>query len=118
MSEKIGDLGYIIVDCNDNERLALFWSQVLGLEITERSHPYIDLARSNRGAPVISFQQVEEPKITKNRLHLDVVVGDLERATEQISRIGGKLIQVCAEDPYDWRVMADPEDNEFCIVLG
>lgn len=118
MTEKIGDLGYIIVDCNDNERLAGFWSQVLGLEITERSHPYVDLARSSDDAPIISFQQVEEPKTTKNRLHLDVRVANLERATEQIALIGGRLVQMCSEDPFEWHVMADPEDNEFCIVLS
>lgn len=118
MPEKIGDLGYIIVDANDHERLALFWSQVLGLEISDRSHPYIDLAPADDQAPVISFQKVDEPKITKNRLHLDVKVTDLEIATERITAIGGRLLEVCLEEPYEWRVMADPEDNEFCIVTN
>lgn len=118
MGEKIGDLGYVIVDCIDTERVARFWSQVLGLEITERSHPYTDLARSADGAPVISFQQVAELKTAKNRIHLDVKVDDLEAATEKIKNIGGKLLQVCHEDSYTWRVMADPEGNEFCIVTN
>lgn len=116
MPEKVGDLGYIIVDCNDQERLALFWSQVLGLEITDRSHPYIDLAQYSDGAPVISFQKVDEPKTTKNRLHLDVIVPDLTIATERIIAIGGKLVEICFKEPYEWRVMSDPEANEFCIV--
>ena len=118
MSEAIGELAYIIVDCQDNERLASFWGKVLGLEVTQRSHPYIDLAAAADEAPVISFQQVAEPKITKNRLHLDVKVKDLEIATERIQAIGGRLIQACFEDPFEWRVMADPEDNEFCLVTG
>ena len=118
MPRGIGELAYIIVDCLDNERLASFWGEVLGLEITNRSHPYVDLAASANGAPVISFQQVAEPKITKNRLHLDVKVADLEVATERIQAIGGRLVQECFEDPFEWRIMADPEDNEFCIVTS
>lgn len=118
MPKGIGELGYIIVDCQDNVRLASFWSDVLGLEITQRSHPYIDLAPSADSAPIISFQQVAEPKITKNRLHLDVKVDDLRLATEQIQAIGGRLLQECLKEPFEWRVMADPEDNEFCLVTG
>lgn len=116
MGEKIGDLGYVIVDCVNAERVARFWSQVLGLKVTDRSYPYTDLARSADGAPVISFQQVTERKTIKNRIHLDVKVGDLEIATKRIEKIGGKLLRVCHEGPYTWRVMADPEGNEFCIV--
>lgn len=118
MPKGIGELAYIIVDCQDNERLASFWSEVLGLEITDHSHPYIDLAASSDDAPVISFQQVAEPKTTKNRLHLDVKVENLSVATERIQAIGGRLLQECFEEPFEWRIMADPEDNEFCLVTN
>lgn len=118
MPKGIGELAYIIVDCEDNERIATFWSNILGLEITSRSHPYIDLAASSDGAPVMSFQQVPEPKAVKNRLHLDVKVADLGVATEQIQALGGVLLREYFEEPYEWRVMADPEGNEFCLVLN
>ena len=54
-NERVGDLAYIIVDCVGNELLASFWGKILGLEITQRSGPYIDLARSGEHSPVISF---------------------------------------------------------------
>lgn len=116
MTDRVGELAYILIDCNDPERIASFWGQVLGLEITERSHPYIDLARPGEGVPILSFQKVDEPKTTKNRLHLDVKVADLEIAAERIQSLGGRVVQEYAEDPYRWSVMADPEENEFCIV--
>jgi predicted enzyme related to lactoylglutathione lyase len=116
MTERVGELAYVIIDCNDSQLLASFWGNVLGLEITRRSSPYIDLAPSSDQSPLISFQRVEEPKVSKNRLHLDIKVDDLETATETIQSLGGKLVQECFDDPYVWRVMADPEDNEFCIV--
>ena len=116
---KVGELAYIIIDCQDNLRVATFWSNILGLELeTEPSPPYIDLVQPPHGGPKLSFQQVEEPKATKNRLHMDIQVPDLQAATEQIVALGGRLIQECVEPPYAWRVMADPEGNEFCIVLN
>ncbi len=118
MSERVGELAYIIIDSIDPEGLASFWGSVLGLEISECSEPYVDLAPSAEHAPVLSFQRVPEAKEGKNRLHLDIKVGDLDVATAQIQTLGGKLVQECVEPPYEWRVMADPEDNEFCIVTN
>lgn len=118
MAERVGELAYIIVDSVDNELIASFWSNVLGLEITQRSGPYIDLAPSTKESPIISFQKVSEPKTTKNRLHLDVRVENLEIASTLIQSLGGKLVQECHEEPFEWRIMADPEDNEFCIVTN
>ena len=63
---KVGELAYIIIDCQDNLRVATFWSNILGLELeTDASPPYIDLVQPHHGGPKLSFQQVEEPKATK-----------------------------------------------------
>lgn len=118
MPNGIGELAYIIIDCLDAQRVATFWGQVLGLEITQKSPPYLDLARSSESAPVISFQEVPEPKTVKNRMHLDVRAEDLDDAEARITELGGNLVRRCVEPPYEWRVMADPEGNEFCLVLG
>jgi predicted enzyme related to lactoylglutathione lyase len=112
----VGELAYIIIDCHEPELLAEFWGKLLGLPTTQKSHPYVDLAPASDSSPVISFQKVNEDKNVKNRLHLDIKVEELKEATERIQALGGKLIKICIEDPYEWRVMADPEDNEFCIV--
>ncbi len=79
------------VDCADPDRLAEFWTLALGYEVAEPpdGHPtwaafsaavgadgetwsrIID--RRGLGSPVL-FHRVPEPKVTKNRLHLDVLV--------------------------------------------
>ena len=111
----IGEWKYLIVDANDNRRLAHFWSHVLGTPIKDESPPYIDLVPVV-GQPRMSFQQVDEPKRVKNRVHPDIKVADLEVAREQIVLLGGSVVRKCVEPPYQWYIMADPEDNEFCIV--
>ncbi len=115
---KIGDLAYLIVDCRDVEKVAGFWGKLLGLEISNHSHPYLDLMPARPEGPTLSFQQVSEPKMGKNRLHMDIKVEDLDAAWSQIELLGGRLTKKCTEGKWQWYVMADPEGNEFCLVLG
>ncbi|MFB0616971.1 VOC family protein [Streptomyces sp. AGS-58] len=63
------------------------------------------------------FQRVPEPKTGKNRLHLDLHPGP-DRRAEEVSRLealGARLLREVAEPSGRWAVMADPEDNEFCV---
>lgn len=71
------------------------------------------------GGPGICFQRVPESKTVKNRVHLDIVVADVERATALIEDLGGRKRGEPSdfhEGGWRWRMMADPEGNEFCLV--
>jgi predicted enzyme related to lactoylglutathione lyase len=71
------------------------------------------------GVPILRFQRVPEPKLVKNRVHLDVAVADLEEASRTAVALGGRRLseEALAEYHYRWLVMADPEGNEFCVVI-
>ena len=118
--ESIGRLVWIQIDCRDPIRLAAFWGAVFGLKIAntfgEPSH-YVVLAKREPDSPHISFQRVPEPKTVKNRLHFDIWVDDIERATTQIETLDGRRLPLedFQEHGFRWRVMADPEGNEFCL---
>lgn len=114
-SAAIGEWKYLIIDCIDNHVVAQFWAQVLGSTIKEESPPYIDLYPVG-GTPRMSFQEVNEVKQGKNRVHVDIKVADLEVARERVIKLGGSVVQKVIEPPYEWYVMADPEGNEFCLV--
>jgi predicted enzyme related to lactoylglutathione lyase len=64
----------------------------------------------------MSFQRVPEPKTQKNRSHVDLHVNDIEAVTALAERLGGSQVQDFDEYGYRWRVMRDPEGNEFCFV--
>ena len=118
MAEAIGRLHWIVIDTVDPERIAPFWCALLGVQ--ERGwfgEDYLMLT-TDGGAPPVAFQRVPEAKSGKNRLHLDVEVDDLDRAYARIAALGGSAISDILEmaGGYRWRVMADPEGNEFCIV--
>lgn len=117
----LGGLDAITIDCADALGLARFWAEVFGTEIESAvgdGPQYVDLLPVP-GVPILRFQRVPEPKATKNRLHLDVAVVDLDAAAARVEELGGRRIseEVMTEFGYDWLVMADPEDNEFCIVV-
>jgi predicted enzyme related to lactoylglutathione lyase len=118
MPDAIGRLHWIVIDTVDPARIAPFWCALLGVE--ERGwfgDDYLMLT-ADAGAPPVAFQRVPEPKSVKNRLHIDLAVDDLDRALAKIVALGGSAVSDILEMPggYRWRVMADPEGNEFCIV--
>lgn len=121
--ERVGRLGWIQIDCANPARLAAFWSRVLGVEIDgalgEPPH-YLGLVPASAGAPVVSFHRVSEAKVVKNRLHLDIAVDDVETASARIEELGGARLASddFSEYGFRWRVMADPEGNEFCLIYS
>jgi predicted enzyme related to lactoylglutathione lyase len=107
--------------CRDPLALARFWACVFGTEvepIEEDAPQYVDLLPVS-GVPTLRFQKVPEPKTVKNRQHLDVSVADLEAACARVEQLGGRRrsAEPLAECGYRWLVMADPEDDEFCLVI-
>jgi predicted enzyme related to lactoylglutathione lyase len=118
----VGRLGMILVSAADPERIAAFWAVVLGVAVEDRlgdPPQYVTLGRTEPGAPRISFERVPEPKIVKNRLHFDLTVADLDQACRRVEALGGHRCDDhdFHEHGYSWRRMADPDGNEFCLVL-
>jgi hypothetical protein len=112
----------VIVDCADPRSQALFWSQVLGYEATERNTNEF-LVGDPKGADTpLYFMQVPEPKVGKNRLHMDVATaGLMAEEVDRLQALGARLVEVrhdpeTLDNPDTWTVMTDPEGNEFCVT--
>lgn len=119
-ARPIARIGWIQIDCADPERLSAFWMALLELAPDMSPAPPAYRCLLGRdGSPGICFQRVPEPKTVKNRVHLDIIVAHLERATTRIELLGGSRRGTHPdfhENGWHWRVMADPEENEFCLV--
>jgi predicted enzyme related to lactoylglutathione lyase len=119
--DPVGSFDAITIDCAEPLELARFWAGVFGtgIESSVGDGPhYVDLLPVP-GVPVLRFQRVPEPKMTKNRLHLDLSVDDLDDACSRLEALGGRQIsgQPITEYGYTWTVMQDPEGNEFCMSV-
>jgi predicted enzyme related to lactoylglutathione lyase len=106
------DINCVIVDSVDPERLAAFWSEVLGRPIAARTGPYVWLERVNGLG--MGFQKVAQAKMGKNRFHLDLAAADPAAEQQRIESLGGRRLPEYA--PGGFLVMADPEGNEFCVI--
>lgn len=116
----IARLDSVTIDCHDPEALAAFWAPVLGTAESWRGGDpvhYLDLAATPT-VPALRFQRVSEPKTVKDRIHLDLRVDDLEAATRQVLALGATRVRQEDFSEYEvvFRVMLDPEGNEFCLV--
>ena len=112
MTDAHLDIKDLIIDCGDPERLASFWSRLLGRPIGTRIGPYIWLERGN--GPGMGFQRVAQPKAGKNRVHFDLASPDPGAQQRRVESLGGH--RLAGYEGGGFLVMADPEGNEFCII--
>jgi predicted enzyme related to lactoylglutathione lyase len=110
---------HVVLDRNDPGALAPFWCEVLGVKVlsTIENGRHVILAPTKEGF-VIGFQQVPEPKIVKNRMHVDVMVKDLDEGAAKVEALGGRWAEPGTTrdiEGFLWRCLLDPEGNEFCI---
>jgi hypothetical protein len=140
----------LTIDCAYPAKLAEFWALALGYVqppapagfgswadwLTQHDVPEDEwddgayLADPAGAAPSLSFLKVPEPKVVKNRLHLDVQVGGgrddtpweirwprVLAAAERLVAAGATVIRTdIMQGRGDHIVMADPEGNEFDVL--
>jgi len=108
----------VAIDCADVDAQSRFWSEAMGYERFGSSAQYRSLTPpAGVAGPKLVLQQVPEPKAAKNRLHLDLIVGnELDEWVARLEGLGARrLAGPIAEAGTRWLVMADPEGNEFCL---
>ena len=110
----------IVIDAADPDALREFWVAAMRY----RPHGAAGAYRSatppaGENGPKLVFQQVDDPQTpTKNRLHIDIIVGDeIDDETNRLLALGAtRVSERIDEVGTSWIVLADPEGNEFCLV--
>jgi predicted enzyme related to lactoylglutathione lyase len=113
-----GSLASIVVDAADPAALARWWEQATGWTIGSESAAAASLHRPGDRPPDLDFVRVTDPKIVKDRLHLDVapLAGDDQLAeVERLIALGATPVDV-GQRGVPWVVLADPEGNELCVL--
>jgi glyoxalase superfamily protein len=125
----------IAFDCGDAAPLARFWAAALGWSIAPYDEDELTRLQAKgivdpeddpsvmleppegSGSPVLFFTEVPEPKVTKNRVHLDLVAPtSVEEEVERLTGLGATLRNWAEDEATVWAVMLDPEGNEFCVM--
>jgi hypothetical protein len=112
----------VVVDCRDPRPQADFWAQVLSCEVVERNTDEFLVGDPAGPATPLYFMRVPEPKVGKNRLHVDVVAdGSVEDEVARLTGLGASLVEFrqdppTLDNPDTWAVLEDPEGNVFCVL--
>jgi predicted enzyme related to lactoylglutathione lyase len=111
---------HVVLDAADVDALRAFWIEALGYEESGEFEQYRSaVPAGGADGPKFIFQQVPEGRTaSKNRLHIDIEVGDdLYAECERLVALGAtRLSEEIVDAGTRWIVMADPEQNEFCLV--
>lgn len=103
-------------DALDVPAVREFWRVALGY-LEDPREDVTDLYDPRRINPPVFFQQMDEPRPQRNRLHLDLFVPDDEAEQRVAAALaaGGTVVY----DAYapDWWTVADPEGNELDIAV-
>jgi len=110
----------LVLDCAEPRKLAAFWRQALDYRDHYTDPSLAVLVPSEGTASPLLLQAVPEPKAGKNRMHLDLVVDDVEAEVHRLEGIGARRIDegVQSFEGTRWVRMSDPEQNEFCVSTG
>jgi hypothetical protein len=106
----------VVVDAADPAKLAGWWSETLGWSASAGDD--LLLLPPRPGVPALLFEPVHDPKVTKNRVHLDLATrsaADQAGLVAQLMEGGARRVDVDQGD-VPWEVMADPEGNEVCVL--
>jgi hypothetical protein len=116
---RTSSLRDICFDCAAQHRVARFWAEVLGYTVRAsdpEDTPDDPVAlEPPEGGIRIWFNKVPEPKVVKNRVHIDINMPN-SAEIDRLQQLGARVLREIHDDDgaVQWTIMADPEGNEFC----
>ncbi|MFG2793318.1 VOC family protein [Streptomyces sp. NPDC048419] len=116
------EAGFVVLDCAEPEKLAVFYMELLEAEETDASANRVEI----RGADGIRMAFRRDVNATppswprpENSLqaHLDFVVADLDAAERKVVELGGRPLETKdAAGPFEQRGYADPAGHSFALL--
>jgi predicted enzyme related to lactoylglutathione lyase len=110
----------VVIDCADHGSVVDFWAAALGYERRDSGDSqYVAIVPPGPrepGRPPILFQKVREPKVLKNRVHLDFRTQDMTAEVERLVGLGAAVLAERSLGDFRWTVLEDPAGNEFCVA--
>jgi len=112
-----GFIGSITCDAS-GPAVGYFWSEALSWPLVWDQDGETAIRAPDGTGQFITWGPPLPPKLGKNRLHLDVAPpadGDQHAEVDRLVSLGARRVDI-GQGEVDWVVMADPDDNEFCVL--
>ncbi len=106
----------VLIDCVGLDVMTAFWCRALDLEHvwTGPSGGHL-LAATDGSGRRLGLMPSQGEKTAKNRVHFDLRPDDQRAEMQRLEGLGARRIDIGQAD-VTRVVMADPEDNEFCVL--
>ena len=109
----------VVIDCAEHEPVVAFWSAALGREPRRVDEQYVSLPPpAGETGLALLFQKVPEPKVGKNRVHIDFRCEDRAAEVARLVVLGATVLAERCLGDFCWTVLQDPVGNEFCVNAG
>ena len=111
-------IGSIVIRCYEFEKMLAFWQAALGYEPREpATDGWVVLRDPSGRGPNLSLDRVAERRTGKrSRIHLDLYTEDQAGEVERLVALGASRYPWRHQPGDDFIVLADPDDNLFCVV--
>jgi predicted enzyme related to lactoylglutathione lyase len=109
----------VVIDVADHDVVVPFWAAALGWTAHPINDQFVGLrapAEEQIGFDIL-FQKVPEPKVAKNRAHIDFDAADVDAEVDRLVGLGGTRLAEHNLGAFRWTIVADPEGNEFCVTI-
>jgi hypothetical protein len=113
-----GPLAAVAMAAADPPALARFWAEAAAWPVVGADDRLAALRHPSGRGPFLELVPSSAPKLTKNRLHLDLAPypgDDPEAEVARLLGLGAALADI-GQGQVSWTVLADPEGNELCVL--
>jgi predicted enzyme related to lactoylglutathione lyase len=113
-----GPIAAVVVDCEDVRAMARFWDEALDWNLHEVTDDHASLRSAKGVGPYLEFLRTPGARTWWSRVHLDVMpyAGDDQAAEVARLRALGATDVDLGQGDVSWKVLADPEGNDFCVL--
>jgi catechol 2,3-dioxygenase-like lactoylglutathione lyase family enzyme len=111
-------IGSIVIYCTEWERTYAFWRDALGYVPRDPPEDGFGILRDPAGqGPELTVERREQTRAGKrSRIHLDLYTDDQPGEVERLLGLGAKRYPWRYQPGADYVVLADPDDNLFCVI--
>ena len=106
------------ITCDGPPKVGYFWSAALGWPLVWDQDDETAIRAPDGTGPLITWGPPFPPKVGKNRLHLDIAPDptiDQQAEVDRLVALGATRTDI-GQGEVSWVVLADPDDNEFCVL--
>jgi predicted enzyme related to lactoylglutathione lyase len=115
---RAGAVAAVVMDTPDPPALAPFWEAATGWTAQHEDDGDVRLVPPDGAGPHIELLRNDDPKVVKNRVHLDVApwaADDQAAEVERLRALGATDVDI-GQGSQTWVVLADPHGNELCVL--